>query len=234
MPEMTLRKSDGSGAGSVALSDKLFGAAVKKGLIHQAVLMEMTNSRQGTQSTKTRGTVHHTTRKPYKQKGTGRARQGMTSAPHYRHGGVAMGPLPRDITRTMPKKMRRAAIASALSAKAADNQIVLLESLTMDAISTKTAFQTLVSLGVRTKNVLLVIAEHNPVIYKSFRNIPGVEIRVAPAFSARDIMKANTIIFTQDAIGKIEPVLASGKDEAESDSAIHVPTDVEILEGAGA
>jgi large subunit ribosomal protein L4 len=241
---MTLRKSDGSGAGSVALSERLFGATVKKGLIHQAVRLEMTNSRQGTQSTKTRGTVHHTTRKPYKQKGTGRARQGMTSAPHYRHGGIAMGPLPRDSTRTMPKKMRRAASASALSGKFADNQIIVIESLAMDVISTKTAAKTLIALGVTTKNVLIVIPEHSPVIYKSFRNIPGVETRVAPAFSARDVMKANTLIFTQDALNKMESVWNSGGDEAapetaepetaEPESAMHIPTETETLEGAGA
>jgi large subunit ribosomal protein L4 len=112
MPQITLKKSDGSGAGSVALSEKLFGANINTGLIHQAVLTEVANSRQGTQSTKTRGTVHHTTRKPYKQKGTGRARQGMTSAPHYRHGGVAMGPLPRNVNLALPKKTRSSSLTT--------------------------------------------------------------------------------------------------------------------------
>ena len=208
MPQTTLKKSDGSGAGSVALSEKLFGANINKGLIHQAVLTEVANSRQGTQSTKTRGTVHHTTRKPYKQKGTGRARQGMTSAPHYRHGGVAMGPLPRNVKLSLPKKMRRAAIAAALTSRAQDDAIVILDALNFDTISTKAAFALLLQLGVAGQQVLLVIPENNPVVYKSFRNIPGVEVRIAPAFSTRDVLKAQSIIFTQDSLSKIESVWA--------------------------
>jgi large subunit ribosomal protein L4 len=208
MPETTLKKSDGSGAGSVALSEKLFGANINKGLIHQAVLTEVANSRQGTQSTKTRGTVHHTTRKPYKQKGTGRARQGMTSAPHYRHGGVAMGPLPRNVQLSLPKKMRRAAIASALTSRAQDGDIVIVDNLNIEAISTKAAFSLLLQLGIAGNQILLVIPENSPVIYKSFRNIPGVEVRIAPAFSTRDVLKAKSIVFTKEALTKIESVWA--------------------------
>jgi large subunit ribosomal protein L4 len=208
MPQTTLKKSDGSGAGSVALSEKLFGANINKGLIHQAVLTEVANSRQGTQSTKTRGTVHHTTRKPYKQKGTGRARQGMTSAPHYRHGGVAMGPLPRNVQLSLPKKMRRAAIAAALTSRAQDDAIVVIESLNFESISTKAAFALLLELGIAGKQVLLVISENSPVIYKSFRNIPGVEVRVAPAFSTRDVLKGQVVVFTSEALTKIETVWA--------------------------
>ena len=208
MPETTLKKSDGSGAGSVALSEKLFGANINKGLIHQAVLTEVANSRQGTQSTKTRGTVHHTTRKPYKQKGTGRARQGRTSAPHYRHGGVAMGPLPRNVQLSLPKKMRRAAIASALTSRAQDGDIVIVDNLNIEAISTKAAFSLLLQLGIAGNQILLVIPENSPVIYKSFRNIPGVEVRIAPAFSTRDVLKAKSIVFTKEALTKIESVWA--------------------------
>ncbi len=208
MPQTTLKKSDGSGAGSVALSEKLFGANINKGLIHQAVLTQTANSRQGTQSTKTRGTVHHTTRKPYKQKGTGRARQGMTSAPHYRHGGVAMGPLPRNVNLSLPKKMRRAAIASALTSKSQDDAIIIVDNLNIETISTKAAFTLLLQLGIAGKQVLLVIPENSPVIYKSFRNIPGVEVRIAPGFSTRDVLKAQSIIFTSESLSKIESVWA--------------------------
>jgi large subunit ribosomal protein L4 len=212
MPTTTLTKSDGSGAGSVALSEKLFGANINKGLIHQAVLTEVGNSRQGTQSTKTRGTVHHTTRKPYKQKGTGRARQGMTSAPHYRHGGVAMGPLPRNVQLALPKKMRRAAIASALTSKQQDGAVLVIDSLDISTIGTKAAFSLLLKLGVAGKQILLVIPENSPVIYKSFRNIPGVEVRIGTGFSTRDVLKAQTIIITQDALTKIESVWAAEKE----------------------
>jgi large subunit ribosomal protein L4 len=208
MPQITLKKSDGSGAGSVALSEKLFGANINTGLIHQAVLTEVANSRQGTQSTKTRGTVHHTTRKPYKQKGTGRARQGMTSAPHYRHGGVAMGPLPRNVNLALPKKMRRAAIAAALTSKSQDDAIIIIDNLNIETISTKKAFTLLLELGIAGNQIMLVIPENSPVIYKSFRNIPGVEVRIAPGFSTRDVLKATKIVFTQEALTKIESVWA--------------------------
>jgi large subunit ribosomal protein L4 len=208
MPQTTLKKSDGSGAGSVALSEKLFGANINKGLIHQAVLTEVANSRQGTQSTKTRGTVHHTTRKPYKQKGTGRARQGMTSAPHYRHGGVAMGPLPRNVQLALPKKMRRAAIAAALTSKVQDDAITVIDAINIDTISTKAAFSLLLQLGIAGKQILVLIPDNNPVVYKSFRNIPGVEVRIAPGFSTRDVLKAQAIVITQDALKKIESVWA--------------------------
>ncbi|HEY3329665.1 MAG TPA: 50S ribosomal protein L4 [Capsulimonadaceae bacterium] len=205
MPTINIKKSDGSGAGSVALSDKIFAAPINKGLVYQAIQVHNDNSRQGTQSTKTRAIVHHSTRKPYKQKGTGRARQGMTSAPHYRHGGIALGPLPRDIHRDLPKKMRRAAINAVLSAKAADSQIEVIDTLAFDKISTKSAGQFLSGLSLTGKRVLIIIAQHDVTVYKSFRNIPKVEVRVAPAFSAKDALAAETIVFTREALDKIQP-----------------------------
>ena len=204
MPTVNIKNRDGSGAGSVALNEKVFESSVNKGLIYQAVLVETQNSRQGTQSTKTRGVVHHTTRKPYKQKGTGRARQGMTSAPHYRHGGIALGPLPRETHRDMPKKMRRAAIRAALSSKAADGAIHVVESLVFDKISTKIASGILGGLELTGQRILIIIAEHDALLYKSFRNIPKVEVRVAPGFSTRDVLAAQTILFTSAALDKIQ------------------------------
>jgi len=206
MPTVNIKKKDGSGAGSVALSEKTFESSVNKGLIHQAVMVETQNSRQGTQSTKTRAEVHHTTRKPFKQKGTGRARQGMTSAPHYRHGGIALGPLPRQTNRSLPKKMRRAAISAALSAKFADGAIQVVSELTFDKISTKVAAGILSGLELTGKRVMIVISEHDPVLYKSFRNIPGIVVRVAPGFSTRDVLAANTILFTSAALDKVQAV----------------------------
>ncbi len=201
-----VKNSDGSAGESIPGSEKLFGAKINTGLIYQAVQVETTNSRQGTQSTKTRSEVHHTTRKPYKQKGTGRARQGMTSAPHYRHGGIAFGPKPRDLVRTMPKKMRRAAIASALSAKAESNAIVVTDAISFDSISTKAAVALLRKLELPQGKIMLVLPEHSSVIYKSFRNIPNIAVRFAPSFSTRDIIDAKTIVFTRDALAKIESV----------------------------
>ena len=213
MPETTLRKADGSNGGNVSLSDKLFSAKINPGLMHQAVVNEATNSRQDTRNTKTRGEVAGGGRKPYRQKGTGRARQGTISAPHYRHGGIVCGPHPRDLSANLPKKARRAALASALTTKAEDGVIVVLDALQMDKHSTKTAAALLKTLGI-TGKALIVLDETNLTIYKSFRNIPGITVRVAPAFSVRDVLDANQIVITQAALDKLDAVY--GKPETAS------------------
>ena len=213
MPETTLRKADGSNGGNVSLSDKLFSAKINPGLMHQAVVNEATNSRQDTRDTKTRAEVAGGGRKPYRQKGTGRARQGTISAPHYRHGGIVFGPHPRDLSAKLPKKARRAALASALTTKAEDGVIVILDALQMETHSTKTAAALLTTLGI-TGKAMIVLAETNLTIYKSFRNIPGITVRVAPAFSVRDVLDANQIVMTQAALDKLDAVY--GKSETES------------------
>lgn len=205
MPETILKKADGSSGGTVSLSEKLFSAKINPGLMHQAVVNEATNSRQDTRDTKTRAEVAGGGRKPYRQKGTGRARQGTISAPHYRHGGIVFGPHQRNLSASLPKKARRAALASALSSKAADDLILVLDSLTMDTHSTKTAAALLKTLGV-TGKTLVVLPETNLTIYKSFRNIPGVTVRVAPAFSVRDVLDAERIVMTQGALDKLDAV----------------------------
>ena len=205
MPDTMLKKADGTSGGTVSLSEKLFSAKVNPGLIHQAVVNEATNSRQDTRDTKTRAEVAGGGRKPYRQKGTGRARQGTISAPHYRHGGIVFGPHPRDLSAKLPKKARRAALASALTTKAADDAIIVLDSLTMATHSTKTAASLLKTLGV-TGKALVVLPDVNLTIYKSFRNIPGITIRVAPAFSVRDVLDAKQIIMTQGALDKLDAV----------------------------
>ncbi len=205
MPETILRKADGSSGGSVSLSEKLFSAKINPGLMHQAVVNEATNSRQDTRDTKTRAEVAGGGRKPYRQKGTGRARQGTISAPHYRHGGIVFGPHPRDLSAKLPKKARRAALASALSTKATDDAILVVDSIEMEMHSTKTAAALLKTLGV-TGKTLVVLPETNLTIYKSFRNIPGVTVRVAPAFSVRDVLDATRIVMTQGALDKLDAV----------------------------
>lgn len=213
MPETTLRKADGSNGGNVSLSDTLFSAKINPGLMHQAVVNEATNSRQDTRDTKTRAEVAGGGRKPYRQKGTGRARQGTISAPHYRHGGIVFGPHPRDLSAKLPKKARRAALASALTTKANDGVIVVLDALQMETHSTKTAAALLTTLGI-TGKALVVLAETNLTIYKSFRNIPGITVRVAPAFSVRDVLDANQIVMTQAALDKLDAIY--GKADTES------------------
>jgi large subunit ribosomal protein L4 len=205
MPNVSVKKADGSSAGDVTLSDTLFGAAVKTGLMYQAVQTERTNSRQDTRNTKTRANVAGGGKKPYRQKGTGRARQGTISAPHYRHGGIVFGPHPRTLSLKMTKKARRAAILSALSAKAADEQIIILDTLTMENHSTKTAAALLNSLGVKGR-ALVVLPDVDLTIYKSFRNIPGVEVRVAPQFSVQDVLVADRIVIVRDALARLEAV----------------------------
>ena len=217
MPETILKKSDGSSGGNVSLSEKLFNAKINPGLMHQAVVNEATNSRQDTRDTKTRAEVAGGGRKPYRQKGTGRARQGTISAPHYRHGGIVFGPHPRDLSAKLPKKARRAALASALSTKAAEDAILVLDSLMMDTHSTKTAAALLKTLGV-TGKALVVLPETNLTIYKSFRNIPGVTVRVAPAFSVRDVLDAEQIVITQGALDKLDAVYGKA-DAAQAEEA---------------
>ena len=198
-----VKKSDGSSSGSVVLSDKIFGAKIVTGLMHQAVINEAVNSRQDTRNTKPRGVVAGGGKKPYRQKGTGRARQGSITAPHYRHGGIVFGPHPRDLSNKMPKKARRVAILSALSAKAAEGAVTVLDALKFDTISTKSAATLLKKLGIDGK-ALIVVPVKDTTIYKSFRNIQGVEVRVAPAFSVRDVIDAGQIVIVKDALQTLE------------------------------
>lgn len=218
MPETILRKSDGTSGGNVSLSDKLFSAKINPGLMHQAVVNEATNSRQDTRDTKTRAEVAGGGRKPYRQKGTGRARQGTISAPHYRHGGIVFGPHPRDLSAKLPKKARRAALASALSTKAASDVIIVLDTLTIETHSTKAAAAVLKSLGIKGK-ALIVLPDVNLTIYKSFRNIPGITVRVAPAFSVRDVLDAEQIVMTQGALSKLDNIYGSTAETTETEEA---------------
>jgi large subunit ribosomal protein L4 len=202
MPTTTIRKADGSTGGNIVLSEGLFGAKINPGLMHQAVRNQAENSRQDTRNTKGRSDVAGGGKKPYRQKGTGRARQGSISAPHYRHGGVVFGPHPRDLEAHLTKKAKRAAILSALTARAADEAIIILDTLTIESHSTKTAAALLKSLGAENKP-LIVLSELNLTIYKSFRNIPGAKVRVAPGISVRDILDAGHLIIVQSALDKM-------------------------------
>ncbi|MDQ2799254.1 MAG: 50S ribosomal protein L4 [Armatimonadota bacterium] len=217
MPSIILKKADGTSGGEVVLSESLFGAKINTGLMHQAVQAERTNTRQDTRDTKTRAEVAGGGRKPYRQKGTGRARQGSISAPHYRHGGIVFGPHPRNLSAHLPKKARRVALLSALTAKASDNAVVVLESMGLDAISTKAAAILLAKLGVSGKT-MIVLPEHTPTIYKSFRNIKNVQVRVVPAFSVQDVLDAEQIVFVQAALDKLN-VLYGKADTREEEAA---------------
>jgi large subunit ribosomal protein L4 len=197
----------GQPAGETPLADAVFGVSISEALIHQAVVRELANRRQGTHDTKSRGEVRGGGKKPYRQKGTGRARQGSTRAPHWRHGGVVHGPTPRSYEQSMPKKMRRAAVKAALTAKAQDEAVKVLEALTLTEISTKALAGLLKTLGVSGRTMLIVNTRDQNTIL-SARNIPGLSLRFLPGLSTYDVMQSEHLLFTRDALEQLQKELA--------------------------
>ncbi|MCL6474216.1 MAG: 50S ribosomal protein L4 [Firmicutes bacterium] len=209
MPKVSVYDKTGQPVREIDLSDVVFAAEVRPDLMHAAVVAEQANARLGTADTKTRGEVRGGGRKPWRQKGTGRARQGSIRAPHWRHGGVVFGPHPRDYSQRLPKKMRRAAMRSALTAKLEENAIVTVENIHFDEIKTRHAVQFLKGLNIDDpKRVLILLPQHDEVVWKSFRNLPGVEVRISPAVSVRDMLIARRVITTPEALQKLEEVCA--------------------------
>src|SRR5438034_2825645 len=197
MATAPLFNAAGQPAGETPLEDAIFGARISEPLIHQAVVRELANRRQGTHDTKTRAEVRGGGRKPYRQKGTGRARQGSTRAPHWRHGGVVHGPTPRSYEQSMPKKMRRAAIKSALTAKAQEQAVRVLEAISLAEISTKAMAGLLKTVGVSGKTMLVLSArDENTVL--SARNIPNLTLRFLPGLSTYEVMRAENLLFTRE------------------------------------
>lgn len=207
MPEVAVVNSEGAKVGKVKLSPKVFEVEPHAGLMHKAVIAHLANRRSGTADTKVRSEVRGGGKKPYRQKGTGRARQGTIRAPHFTGGGVVFGPHPRDYSADMPKKMRRLAVRSALSDKLAQGQLIILDELVMDSISTKRLVEVLEKLGVQGKT-MLVLGEQDETIKKSAKNVPWVALRVAPSISTYDVLNADTLIFTKGALAKIEEAQA--------------------------
>ncbi len=227
MPSIPLFNQEGKEVGALSLPEAVFGVEPNVALMHQAVITEEANSRQGTADTKTRGEVRGGGRKPWKQKGTGHARQGSTRAPHWRHGGVVFGPHPRSYSKDFPKKMRRGALCSALSAKVKDSEVIGIEMFKLDSIKTKEVTTILgrlpLSREVKVKNrqrdelvegvkqaphrVLIILPAYDETVLKSCRNIPHVTVRYAPNFSVRDVIVAGRVVLAQGAVHKIEEVL---------------------------
>lgn len=209
MPKLSVYDKTGQPVREMELLEEVFGADVRADLMHTAVVAEQANARQGTADTKTRGEAHGGGRKPWRQKGTGRARQGSIRAPHWRHGGVVFGPHPRDYSQHLPKKVRRAAMRSALTAKMEENALIAVESIRFDEIKTRHAVQFLRGLNIDSPHrVLVLLPEHDEVVWKSFRNLPGVEVRVSPAVSVRDVLLARRIVATPEALQKLQEVCA--------------------------
>ncbi len=205
MPTVSVYDMTGKETGKIELSEAVFGIEPNETVLHSAVVNYLANQRQGTQSTLTRAEVSGGGKKPWKQKGTGHARQGSTRAPQWTHGGIAFGPKPRDFRFALPKKVRRLAMKSAFSAKVAAGDMIVLDALNMEEIKTKVFAQMLGALGADCKTIV-VLPEKNDVAVKSARNIPGVKTAQVNTLNVYDILNADKFIVVKDAVAKIEEV----------------------------
>ena len=207
MPNVKVFDMAGKEVGKITLSDVIFGAEVNGAVLHAAVRAYLMNQRQGTQSTLTRTEVSGGGKKPWRQKGTGRARQGSTRAPQWTHGGVALGPKPRDYRLGMNKKTKKVALYSALSAKVAAGDLIVVDSIVANGYSTKTMAAMLNALGA-TRKSLVVLPAVDQVVIKSFANIPGVVTTQYNTVNVYDVLNADKLIIAKDAVAKLEEVYA--------------------------
>lgn len=207
MPQTTLYDRTGASVGSVELSDELFAAPVNAAVLHQVVTAQLAARRTGTHDTKTRGEVRGGGRKPYRQKGTGRARQGSIRAPHYRGGGAVFGPHPRSYEQRLPRKMKRLALRGALTAKLGDEAIRVIDSFGIEAIKTKDFAGVLAALRAGGR-VLVVAPGQDEKLLLSARNLPAVEVILADSLNVVDLLKADTVVIEQPALARMEEVYA--------------------------
>ena len=207
MPTIKVVDMSGKEVSTLTLSDKVFGAEVNGAVLHTAVKAYLANQRQGTQSTLTRTEVSGGGKKPWKQKGTGRARQGSTRAPQWTHGGVALGPKPRSYRITITKKTKRTALFSALSSKVADGKMIVVNNIAADAYKTKTMVGMLDAIGA-DKKALIVLPEVDAKVVKSCGNIEGVNTTVYNSINVYDILNCDTLVVAEAAVKKIEEVYA--------------------------
>ncbi len=203
----TVYDRDGKESGQVELPESVFNAPVNAAVLHQAVRRQQANDRQGTHATKTRGEVSGGGKKPWKQKGTGHARQGSTRAPQWRHGGTVFGPHPHSYEQKMPRKQRRLALRSALSVKSQDDAVRVVEEIALEAPKTRVIAGLFDQLGAGART-LFVIPEHDLMLEKSTRNLAGVKTILAQNLNPTDVLTADTIIFTRSALTQVEEWLA--------------------------
>ena len=206
MANVAVYNMEGKEVGSLELNDAVFGVEVNEHLVHMAVLQQLANNRQGTQKAKTRSEVRGGGRKPWRQKGTGHARQGSTRAPQWTHGGVVFAPVPRDYSFKINKKEKRAALKSALTSRVEAQKFVVLDELKLEAIKTKDFVKVLNNLNV--SKALVVMGDKDVVIEKSAANVPDVKTTQATLLNVYDILKYDTVITTKAAVEKIEEVYA--------------------------
>jgi large subunit ribosomal protein L4 len=205
MPKVDVYNMNGEVVGDIDLNDNIFAVDINENVIHLAVVNQLANKRQGTQSTKTISEVSGGGAKPWRQKGTGRARQGSTRATQWIKGGIALGPKPRDYSYTIPKKVRRLALKSALSAKLKEESIIVLDDLKFDEIKTKKMVNVLDNLKVNASS-LIVLGSKDEIVEKSAWNLPGVKTALVNTINVYDILKYDKFIITKEAVSKVEEV----------------------------
>jgi len=206
MANVSVYNMEGKEVGKMELSDAVFGVEVKENLVHQAVVLQLANNRQGTQKAKTRSEVRGGGRKPWRQKGTGHARQGSTRAPQWTGGGVVFAPVPRDYSFKMNKKEKQAALKSALTSKVQENKFLVLDELKFDAIKTKDMKAVLAALNV--ENALIIAGKDSDNVVLSARNLQDVATVAPESINVYDILKYNTVIATKSSVASIEEVYA--------------------------
>ncbi|MBR5799159.1 MAG: 50S ribosomal protein L4 [Lachnospiraceae bacterium] len=206
MANVSVYNMEGKEVGTIELNDAVFGVEVNEHLVHMAVVQQLANNRQGTQKAKTRSEVSGGGRKPWRQKGTGHARQGSTRSPQWTGGGVVFAPVPRDYSFKLNKKEKRAALKSALSSRVADGKLIVVDELKFDEIKTK-KFKAVMD-NLKVSKALVVIAENDEKVVMSARNIPTIKTALTNTINVYDILKGDTLILTKDAVAKIEEVYA--------------------------
>ena len=206
MANVSVYNIEGKEVGSIELNDAVFGVEVNEHLVHMAVVNQLANNRQGTQSAKTRSEVSGGGRKPWRQKGTGHARQGSTRSPQWTGGGVVFAPKPRDYSFKMNKKEKRAALCSALSSKVAESQIIVLDEFKLDEIKTKKVVEVMNNL--KASKALVVLEGENKNVVLSGRNIPTVKVTATNEINTYDVLKYETLVVTKAAVEKLEEVYA--------------------------
>ena len=206
MANVSVFNMEGKEVGTIELNDAVFGVEINEHLVHMAVVQQLANNRQGTQKAKTRSEVSGGGRKPWRQKGTGHARQGSTRAPQWTGGGVVFAPVPRDYSFKLNKKEKRAALKSALTSKVQDSKLIVVDELKFDEIKTKNFVNVMNNLMV--DKGLVVIAENDTNVVMSARNVADVDTTLVNTINVYDIMKAKTVVLTKDAVAKIEEVYA--------------------------
>ena len=207
MPNYSVFDKTGKKVSDIALSDAIFAITPNASAMHLCVVAYLANQRQGTQSTLTRAEVRGGGKKPWRQRGSGRARQGSIRSPQWTHGGIALGPKPREYGKTVNKKVRRLAMKSALSSKVAAEELIVLDSLEMNEIKTKEVVSVLKALETG-KKVLIVLPEKNETVYRSARNIKGVKTTLVSTLNVYDILNCDSLVVLKDAVSKIEEVYA--------------------------